>query len=125
LSRITAPKGGYGHINSGAGGLVQRVNLPDGAYMQNTLDASGRLTETSLRNSGGTILSKHGYSYNPAYQQTTQTRTDNSTLTYTYDDENQLTVVNNPGAYRTEYVYDGRGRMRQRTEKAIGSGPYH
>ncbi|HRY49543.1 MAG TPA: RHS repeat-associated core domain-containing protein [Candidatus Paceibacterota bacterium] len=194
LSGITAPEGGYGYIYSGAGGLVQRVNLPNGAYIQNTLDASGRLTETSLRNSGGTILSKHGYSYNPAHQRSTQTRTDNSTVTYTYDalgqlkkalgsggqstenlgyrydpaanllartnggavtsytvntlnqltngythdangnmtvagtttyeydDENQLTVVNNPGAYRTEYVYDGRGRLRQRTEKGWSGG---
>jgi YD repeat-containing protein len=45
--------------------------------------------------------------------------------TFTYDDENQLTaVVWGTGSYRTEFTYDGRGRMRKRLEKYYSGGQW-
>jgi len=50
---------------------------------------------------------------------------------YSYDDENQLTqFYNDPvpfgsGAKKTEFVYDGKGRLRVRKEYSWGSAPYN
>ncbi|MGI8966412.1 MAG: RHS repeat-associated core domain-containing protein, partial [Limisphaerales bacterium] len=41
---------------------------------------------------------------------------------YGYDDENQLTFVELPGEWRTDFIYDGMGRLRQRTESQYGGG---
>ncbi len=37
-------------------------------------------------------------------------------LTYSYDDENRLTSLNSATVYRSDFVYDGKGRLRKRLE---------
>jgi RHS repeat-associated protein len=44
--------------------------------------------------------------------------------TFTYDDENQLKAVAVAGAWKSEFVYDGLGRRRQRTEYVWLSGAW-
>ena len=43
-------------------------------------------------------------------------------ITYTYDDENQLSSAQTASWWRTEWVYDGRGRVRVRKEYTWNSG---
>jgi YD repeat-containing protein len=53
------------------------------------------------------------------------TETGGSGRPFTYDDENQLTAVGwGSGTYRTEFTYDGRGRMRKRVEKYYTGGQW-
>jgi len=53
------------------------------------------------------------------------TETGGAGRTLSYDDENQLTaVVWGSGNYRTEFTYDGRGRMRKKVEKYYSGGQW-
>ncbi|HEY5912717.1 MAG TPA: RHS repeat-associated core domain-containing protein [Verrucomicrobiae bacterium] len=46
------------------------------------------------------------------------------TTQYTYDDENRLTRVSYSSAYRTDFTYDGLGRLRVRTEYTYSYGQW-
>jgi hypothetical protein len=46
-----------------------------------------------------------------------------STVGYTYDVENRLSVITNSQTYYTKFIYDGLGRLREQTEEYwLGSG---
>ena len=51
--------------------------------------------------------------------------TGDGTRYYSYDDENQLTqVIWGSGNYRTDFAYDGLGRVRKRTEYYYSAGAW-
>ena len=57
---------------------------------EDAFDTSGRLTATGLKNSASTILNQHSYLNNQGNQRSKQTRTDLSSVNYTYDDLGEL-----------------------------------
>ena len=62
-----------------AGILWTNLALPNGSAITNVFNGAGMLTGTYLKNSGGSILNKHVYTYNTAGQRNQQTRTDSRT----------------------------------------------
>jgi RHS repeat-associated protein len=48
-----------------------------------------------------------------------------TSITYTYDDENRLSVIEQTYAFRSVFTYDGLGRLRQRDEYAWAGAPYY
>jgi len=75
--------------------------LPNTSYITNTFDSVARLTGTYLKNSSNATNNSHVYIYNPASQRTNETRTDNSTVTFKYDNIGQLKVGDSSVATRT------------------------
>ena len=105
--------------------LLEQMDLPNGAYIANTHDNLARLTETALRQSGGTITNKHAYVYNNAHQRTKQTWTDNGYVDYLYDDVGQLYSARTYNAAHAEitsqkfgYKYDPAFNLNERTNNA-------
>ena len=97
-----------------AGGLLwtedgPNLALPNTSRITNAFDSVGRLTSTRLLSSGSSLLNAHAYLYNLVGQRTNQTRTDASTVTYTYDNIDQLQSAIGSGGQSTEnlgYLYD-------------------
>jgi RHS repeat-associated protein len=101
--------GAFTYRYQGAGFLVTNLALPNTSHISNTFDDVARLTGTYLTTSGGTVRNSHGYTYNTASQRTQQTRTDSSTVGYTYDPIGQLKTAVGSGGASTEnlgYAYD-------------------
>ena len=42
----------------------------------------------------------------------------NGTRTFAYDDENQLTTITEPSAWKSEFTYDGKKRKRKESGTA-------
>ena len=63
----------------------------NGANVTNAYDSVARLLNTTLRNSGGTLLNLHNYGYNAGSQRTHQVFTAGNYVNYTYDNMGQLT----------------------------------
>src|SRR6266545_3934491 len=70
--------------------LVRKLSLPSGSYITNVFDSSGRMTETKLRSSGGSLLNEHSYVYDAAGRRLIQTRSGPSYVGYSYDSIGQL-----------------------------------
>ena len=82
-----------------------------------------------MKNSGNAALDSYVYVYNPANQRTNLTRLDTSTVAFKYDPIGQLKVADSSvntedrdAHWRTEFAYDGLGRLRQRNEYSWASG---
>ena len=74
----------------GPGNLIRNLALPTGSVITNHFDSIGRLFETKLRNSSGSILNSHVYAYDRAHPGTNHIRTAGDYVNYTYDDIGQL-----------------------------------
>ncbi len=81
---------------------------------------------TVLRASGGAILGRHGYQYDPAHQRTQQTLAEGNTWDYDYDALGQLISARGReagGASRLQeqlsYGYDAAGNLTARTNQAL------
>ena len=110
----SSPSGVFVYSYNAAGTVPANLAFPNISGIANTYDTSGRLTGTSLTNNLGTVVNSHGYSYNTASQRTQQTRTDGSTVTYTYDPAGQLKTAHGSGGQSTEnpgYLYDAAGNL--------------
>src|SRR5207245_5834259 len=86
----------------------------------NTYDSVARTLSTSLKNSGNTALDSYTYVYNVANQRTRVTRTDSSTVDFTFDKIGQLTVGNS--SVNTEdrgYFYDSAWNLNRRTNNGV------
>ncbi|MDB6057608.1 MAG: repeat protein, partial [Verrucomicrobiales bacterium] len=106
---------------------IQKLALPNSSYITNAYDSVSRLTDTWLKNSGGTILNYHGYTINQANQRTRQTRFNNDYVDYTYDNAGQLKTANGkesggtPLRYNEQlgYSYDPAGNLQFRTNNTL------
>ena len=80
-----------------AGIVWTNLALPNNAVITNAFDSMARLTQTTSRTSGGTILNAHGYQYNLASQRTLLGRTNSAVSSWNgyvsagYDAAGQLT----------------------------------
>jgi hypothetical protein len=107
--------------------LVGKVTLPNGAYISELYDNNGRITTTSLYNSGGTPLDFYGYTYNKGNQRTQVTRDSENYANYTYD---AIGEVTSDQAYESSgntprlneqlgYAFDPAGNLAYRTNNAL------
>jgi len=127
LNTLTSPAGTFNYSYSGPGNLVRNLSLPNTGAITNAYDNVARLTKTCLRTSGGTILNSHAYAYNAASQRTSQTRTEGSYVSYTYDAIGELVTAagKEPGGVTNRYneqfgyAYDPAGNLNYRTNKAL------
>lgn len=80
-------------------------NFPNGDYITNTYDSVARLLSTSLKSNTAAYV----------YDLNGNIRT-NGTRVFDYDDENEMIRVTSTNAWKKEYVYDGKMRLRMRKE---------
>ncbi len=90
---------------------VQKLLLPNGAYITNGVDDWGRLLETTLKNSGNSVLNTHTYTLKELNQRTTQSYSSGSE-TYGYDALGQL--ISDSGQDQLRYSYDLAGNLTNR-----------
>jgi len=75
LTGITSPAGAFAYTYDPINNMqVRKLALPNGGYITNGFDAMGRLTSTTLKNSGHGILNQHSYLYDDGSRRTRQTR---------------------------------------------------
>jgi RHS repeat-associated protein len=92
--------------------------MPNMRAITNGFDGLARLTNTTLRQSGGTVLDRYGYAHNLASQRTQMTRTDGSYVDYTYDPFGEVIKALGSGGESTEnlgYKYDPAWNLNTRT----------
>jgi RHS repeat-associated protein len=134
LKSITSPAGTFGYsYNSGLAGtgdasaLVQKIALPNGAYITNVYDANGRMATNCLYNSSATALDSYIYSYNKGNQRTQVTRAGENTVAYGYDAigevvSDKASEVSGGTARLNEqltYAFDPAGNLAYRTNNAL------
>jgi RHS repeat-associated protein len=107
--------------------LIQKISLPNNAYITNLFDTVARLTSTALKTSSDATLNSHAYTYNTGNERTNQTRTDGSFVNYTYDHLGQLIQAQGKESGGTTnrlherfgYGYDAAGNLTKRTNDAF------
>ena len=108
--------------------LVNKLLLPNTAYITNDYDSNARLLDTWLRNSGNTNLNVHSYAYNVGNQRTNQTFLKGNFQGYSYDNIGQLTNVvgkddaggvTNRLQEQLTYGYDAAHNLSSRTNNAL------
>lgn len=115
----------YGYVTSPQS-LVQKLTLPNNAYITNYYDGNARLLGTFLRNSSDVNLDTQDYVYNQGNQRTQQVFMAGNYLNYTYDQIGQLKTAQGKegsGTLRLQeqfgYVYDAAGNLHWRTNNAL------
>ena len=131
LTNVTSQAGAFGYqyqpgledaVDSPAN-LIQRLTLPNAAYIAFAFDGLGRVTETALKSSGNVVTNLHQYAYNVLDQRTKQTRTMADYVDYTYDSLGQLVSAmgkESGGASRWQeqllYTFDVAGNLSNRVQ---------
>jgi RHS repeat-associated protein len=124
LSTLKSPAGTFTYDYKGPGLLYTNLAIPNTSYISNNFDNVARLTGTYLATNTGNVINSHGYTYNVGGQRTVQTRTDGSTVTYTYDPVGQLKTAHGSGGQSTEnlgYVYDHGWNLATLTNAGVTS----
>lgn len=106
----------YGYLPGLASKLATNLQLPNTSRITNGYDSSARLLQTALLTSGGSVLDRYAYIYDPANESTNLTRLDGSTVGFLYDKIGQLTVADS--SVNTEdrgYLYDAAWNLNRRT----------
>jgi RHS repeat-associated protein len=117
--------------NPGVGGastassLVERLTLPNRAWITNTYDANARMLGTWLYNSSGSALDSSVYTNNVGNQRISVTRSAENTASYAYDLIGQ--VIGDVAAEGTtnrlneqlHYVFDPAGNLLYRTNNTL------
>lgn len=127
LSTVSSPSGTFDYkYTNNPSALVQRILFASGAYITNVYDGEGRMRETSLRNSGNSVLNSHKYGYNADSQRTVVTNTGGNYMDYTYDTIGQLKTATGKRANGTTrnheafgYHYDDRGNLERKTNNSF------
>ncbi len=124
LTNVTSQAGSFtNEYFSGVAGLsgyssklVRRLLLPNLSIITNNYDSVGRLLETSLRTSTGTLLDSATYGYSSANQRTAFTNAAGAYYQYTYDNISQLTVADSSvNSEDRGYLYDAAWNLNWRT----------
>ena len=127
MTNITTPAGKFGYQYDGTRKLkVANLLFPNTAYYTNTYDSVARLLSTKLKNSGGTVLNSHAYTYDLGGERTNQTFTFGNTMAYGYDQIGQLTTAlgQDPGGTnrlqeQLKYAYDTAHNLQTRTNNNL------
>ncbi|HUA64816.1 MAG TPA: hypothetical protein VME24_03145, partial [Alphaproteobacteria bacterium] len=97
---------------------LDKLNLPNQAYITNAFDSVARLLSTDLMTSNGTNLDSQNYVYNTAGQRTSETNTAGDYRNYTYDNDGELLTSSgaDPGGSTRlsdswDYLYDAAGNI--------------
>jgi RHS repeat-associated protein len=118
LSTVSSTAGNFTYTYRNAGSQWTNLALPSSSVITNGFDGLARLANTTLRQSGGTVLDRYAYAYNLASQRTRMTRTDGSYVDYTYDPLGEVTKALGSGGESTEnlgYKYDPAWNLNART----------
>ncbi|HTX21666.1 MAG TPA: RHS repeat-associated core domain-containing protein, partial [Candidatus Aquilonibacter sp.] len=128
LTSVTSPAGSFDYTYDRSQLLrVDKLSLPNGAYITNTYDSTARLTGTYLKNGDNANLDSYAYGYNLAGERTNVVRTTGDYVNYTYDNEGELVTANakEPGGVTNRwqeqfgYAYDAAGNLNNRTNNAL------
>jgi RHS repeat-associated protein len=127
LYSLIGAGGSFGYTyNSGSSPLIKTIALPYAMSITNGFDIGGRLNATVLLSSNLVALDSEKYGYDAADRRTTQTRSDNSTVTYTYDGIGQLKTASAKESGSTTrlneqfgYAYDAAGNLSARTNNTL------
>jgi RHS repeat-associated protein len=128
MTNITTPAGTYGYTYDGTRKLkVANLQFPNSAYFTNSYDSVARLLSTTLKNSGGSILNSHAYSYDLGGERTNQTFAAGNYVNYGYDQIGQLTSVlgkesggaTNRLQEQLKYEYDAAHNLNTRTNNLL------
>lgn len=123
ITSVTSPAGTFTYYyDSDPSDRLNKLALPNSSTITNGYDALSRLTNTALKNSSSVVLDAYAYQYNRLSQRTNDTRNDNSTVAYTYDNIGQLTVANSSvNAEDRGYFYDAAWNLNRRTNNGATS----
>ncbi len=110
-----------------ASSLIERLTLPNGAWITNTYDANARMLGTWLYNSSASALDSSVYTNNVGNQRISVTRNGENTANYTYDAIGQVigdqaSEVTGGTARMNEqlhYVFDPAGNLNYRTNNTL------
>jgi RHS repeat-associated protein len=122
LSSLTSPPGNFSYTYRGPGTVWTNLALPNTAVITNAFDSVARLTQTTLRTSGGTVLNRHSYQVNQANERWQMGRTDGSTVNYNYNRAQELVKALGNGGSSTEnlgYGYDAAWNLNLRTNSGV------
>jgi RHS repeat-associated protein len=135
LTNVTSAAGAFAYQYQGgllsgvasAAALVKQLTLPNGAAITNDFDPQARLLGTWLRDSGGSQLNLHAYTYDDLDRRTRQTRVDSSSVDYGYDALGQLQSAmgkesggsTNRWHEQLGYAYDVAGNLNYRTNNVM------
>jgi RHS repeat-associated protein len=119
LTSLTSPAGTFGCAYDPTNLLkIDKLTLPNSAYITNTYDNVARLTGTCLENSGNTNLDSQNYVYNQAGQRTSETNAAGDYRAYSYDNAGTLTsslgfisATTNRLQDCFDYFYDAAGNL--------------
>ncbi len=118
LTSLTSPAGSFAYTYRGPGTVWTNLALANSAVITNAYDSEARLMQTTLRNSSGTVLNRHSYQVNQASERTQMTRSDSSTVAYTYNGAQETIKALGSGGLSTEnlgYGYDAAWNLNTRT----------
>lgn len=106
----------YAYYSNGA---RSSVTYDNGAREEYTYSEGMLLTELINRKPDGTVMDTYTYAYDAAHNQTSKTEIVNSvtigTTSYTYDVQNRLFTVTEPGGMVISYSYDDAGNRYAET----------
>jgi hypothetical protein len=126
LKTLESFAGNFTNVYTGAGGRLNRMNLPGGNWITNWFDPAGQLLGRWLKTSGGTTLDSYVYTHDLTGLRTNLVRSDGTYANYVYDPIGQLTnaVAREPGgAVRKNenfsYDYDAAGNLATRINATL------
>jgi RHS repeat-associated protein len=127
LTSVASPAGSFSYsYDATRHQLVNKLLLPNGAYITNTFDNVARMLSTALKNSGNTALNSHTYGYNVGNQRIALTNFAGDYRQYTYDKIGQLKTALGSESGGTArlleqmgYSYDAADNLSYRTNNAL------
>ncbi|HLX70603.1 MAG TPA: RHS repeat-associated core domain-containing protein [Verrucomicrobiae bacterium] len=128
LYSLVSPTGTFGYTyDSVMRQRVDKLTLPDNAYITNAYDSVARMLSTKLLSSSSSVLDSKSYAYNQASQRTGETNTAGDYRNYTYDNEGELkTAIGKESSGTTNrwqeqlgYTYDAAGNLNYRTNNGL------
>ncbi|HZR34508.1 MAG TPA: RHS repeat-associated core domain-containing protein, partial [Nevskia sp.] len=124
LQRITLPNGAYLQYNYNAAHQLTDVYDQLGDHIQYTPDVMGNNTAVKVYDPSGTLVQAHSRVYNSLNELYQDVGAQNQTTTYGYDNNGNVTSVTDPLSHTTGSGYDALDRLAQVTDPASGVTHY-